>query len=122
MQSTIMAEWPSEEREVELIDFSVYSFLNMRLTLIIILLLSVTIIIIRYDTMGATELATTRPTNLRLGIGVAALETFVVQCTRYPNICLLFLDCHTKTFVAQCTRYPNICLLFLDCHTKTFVG
>ena len=60
--------------------------------------------------MSATELATTKPSNLRVRVRVAALK-LLLSSVRAAN-----------TFVAQCTRYPNICLLFLDCHTKTFVG
>ena len=58
----------------------------------------------------ATELAATRPSNLRVRVRVAALK-LVLCSVRAAN-----------TFVAQFTRYPNICLLFLDCHTKTSIG
>ena len=48
----------------------------------------------------ATELATARPSNLRVRVRVAALKLLLCS-VRAAN-----------TFVAQCTRYPNICLLF----------
>ena len=48
---------------------------------------------------------------------------FMTRSARIAALKLLLCSVRaSKTFVAQCTRYLNICILLLYCHTKAFVG